>query len=300
MSAEPSTASTGPAAATAVRTRLRRVRWLRILGFWLIAAIAAIPVLFPLWWMVTSSLKSAAEVFAFPPTFWPTDPRWSNYVEVFRLGPFARQLFNSTYISLLNIAGILLVASLAGYAFARLRFRGRNAIFVGLLTALFMPAEVTIIPLFRLMSRLGWVNTHLPLIIEPWFGPFSVLAIFIMRQSFLALPDDLEDAARIDGLGRFGIFWRIGLPLMKPSLATVAVLGFLNTWNRFLEPLVYIPSIERFTVPLALTQYVTTEGGPVWEVQLAAATISMLPALVLFLLVQRYFIEGIATAGLKG
>ena len=276
-----------------------RGRWRRI-GFYLLAAVAALPLVFPLWWMVSSSLKHAAEVFAFPPTLWPSNPQWGNYLEVFEHGPFLIQMWNSTYIAVLNVVGVVFLASLAGYAFARIRFRGRTALLLLLLSALFMPIEVTIIPLFRIFSGLGWIDTHLPLIIAPWFGPFMALAVFIMRQGFLTLPVELEEAALIDGLGRFGIYWRIAMPLMKPSLAAVAILGLINSWNKFLEPLVYVPSTAKFTVPIALTQYVTTEGGPIWEVQMAATTLSILPLVIIFIFAQRYFIEGLASSGLKG
>lgn len=273
--------------------------WRRV-GFYLLAAVVGLVLVFPVWWMFTSSLKDAADVFAFPPTLWPEDPQWDNYVEVFRQGPFLIQLWNSIYIAALNVIGVVFLASLAGYAFARIAFPGRGVLFILILSGLFMPIEVTIIPLFRLFSSLGWINTHLPLIIAPWFGPFMAFAVFIMRQAFLTLPVELEEAATLDGLGRFGIYRHIGLPLMKPSLAAVAVLGLINSWNKFLEPLVYVASTDKFPVPIALTQYVTTEGGPVWEVQMAATTLSILPLVIVFVFAQRYFIEGIASSGLTG
>lgn len=272
----------------------------RVVGFYLLVVLVALPLVFPVWWMFTSSLKEAADVFVFPPTFWPEDPQWSNYLDVFKLGPFHIQMWNSIYIAVLNVTGIVFFSSLAGYAFARIRFPGRNVLFLLILSGLFMPIEVTIIPLFRLFSSLGWIDTHLPLIIAPWFGPFMAFGVFIMRQAFLSLPVELEEAATIDGLGRLGIYYHIGLPLMKPSLAAVAVLGLINSWNKYLEPLVYVPTTEKFTVPIALTQYVTTEGGPVWEVQMAATTLSILPLVIVFLFAQKYFIEGIASTGLKG
>lgn len=278
-------------------------RWPKVtrrIGFYFLAAIAALPFLFPIWWMVASSLKPAHEIFVSPPSLWPSQVQWSNYVRVFTLAPFARQVWNSLYIALLNVGGVLFLASLSGYGFARIRFRGRTVLFVTLISALLMPAEVTIIPLFRLMSALGWVGTHLPLIVEPWFGPFAALAIFLMRQAFLAIPDELEEAARIDGLGRFGMYRRIGLPLIRPSLATLAILAFINSWNRFLEPLVFLRSLESFTVPLGLAQYVDSSGGPLWEVQLAATTLSVVPVALAFAFAQKYFIAAFATTGLKG
>lgn len=274
--------------------------WKRRVGFYLLVIVLATPLVFPVWWMVTSSLKTTSEVFVFPPSLWPAEPQWSNYAKVFEHGPFLIQMWNSIYIAILNVAGVVLLASLAGYAFARIRFPGRSFLFILFLSALFLPLEVTIIPLFRIFSSVGWIDTHLPLIVAPWFGPFMAFAVFIMRQAFLSLPVELEEAALIDGLGRFGIWWRIALPLMKPSLAAVAILGLINSWNKFLEPLVYVPTTRKFTVPIALTQYVTTEGGAVWEIQMAATTLSILPLVVVFVFAQRYFIEGIASSGLKG
>lgn len=274
--------------------------WRRRVGFYLLVIVLATPLVFPVWWMVTSSLKTTSEVFVFPPSLWPAEPQWSNYAKVFEHGPFLIQMWNSIYIAILNVAGVVLLASLAGYAFARIRFPGRSFLFILFLSALFLPLEVTIIPLFRIFSSVGWIDTHLPLIVAPWFGPFMAFAVFIMRQAFLSLPVELEEAALIDGLGRFGIWWKIALPLMKPSLAAVAILGLINSWNKFLEPLVYVPTTRKFTVPIALTQYVTTEGGAVWEIQMAATTLSILPLVVVFVFAQRYFIEGIASSGLKG
>ena len=164
-----------------------------------------------------------------------------------------------------------------------------------------MPAEVTIIPLFVLMTELGWIKTHLPLLIEPIFGPQAVVGTFLMRQYFLALPHELEDAGRLDGLDRFGIFRHIALPLAKPAIATLAILTFLGSWNAFLEPLIFLGGVpELFTLPLALTQYVEREGFPIWEVQMAATTLSVLPMVIVFVIAQRFFIQGIARVGIHG
>lgn len=259
-----------------------------------------IPFVFPSWWMVTSSLKPIHEVFAFPPQLLPTTFEWENYQRAFDLQPLARQYFNSMYIAVLVTAGTLLVSSLAGYAFARIRFPGQNLLFLLLLSALLLPSEVTIIPLFQLMRVVDLIDTHVPLIVVPIFGAQSVFGVFMMRQFFLGLPTELEDAGRVDGLGRLGLYWRIALPLAKPALAALAVLSFLHSWNLFLEPLVYLSSKDLFTLPLALSQYTDAYGGPIWNVQLAATTLSVVPVLGVFVLAQRHFIAGIAHAGLKG
>ena len=260
----------------------------------------ALPFIFPTWWMVTSSIKPVNDVFHFPPTLIPTHVDVSAYREVFSLQPFARQYFNSMYIALLCTIGTLAVSSMAGYAFARIRFRGQNALFLVVLTGLLVPSEVTIVPLFQMFNRWGLIDTHWPLILVPIFGAPSVLATFIMRQFFITLPVELEEAGRMDGLGRFAVFWRIMLPLSRPALGAVAIFTFLHSWNLYLEPIVFLSTPTNFTLPQALTQFVDAYGGPAWNVQLSAASMTALPVLVVFVIAQRQFIEGLAHTGLKG
>jgi len=262
--------------------------------------VLAIPFVFPTWWMVTSSLKPVSEIFAFPPELIPRGLDWTAYRDVFELQPFARQYFNSLYISAIVTVGTMTVASLAGYAFARIRFPGQNALFMVVMVGLLIPAEVTIVPLFRLFLMVDLINTHWPLILIPMLGPPSVLATFIMRQFFISLPVELEEAARIDGLGWLAIFWHVGLPLARPALGAVAIFTFLHSWNLYLEPIVFLSSPANFTLPQALTQFVDAYGGPMWNVQLAAASLTALPVLIVFVIAQRQFIEGLAHAGLKG
>ncbi|WP_225768777.1 carbohydrate ABC transporter permease [Inquilinus sp. Marseille-Q2685] len=262
--------------------------------------VLAIPFVFPTWWMVTSSFKPVQEIFAFPPALLPRSFDLDAYRQVFALQPFALQYWNSLYIAAVVTFGTMAVASLAGYAFARIRFPGQNAVFMVVLLALLVPSEVTIVPLFRFFLGLGLVNTHWPLILVPILGAPCVLATFIMRQFFITLPPELEEAGRIDGLGRFGLFWRIALPLARPALGAVAIFTFLHSWNLYLEPIVFLSSTEKFTLPQALTQYVDAYGGPMWNVQLAAVTLTALPVLIVFVLAQRQFIEGLAHTGLKG
>lgn len=269
-------------------------------GLHLVLVVASLAFLFPLLWMVSSSLKPAAEVMAFPPSLVPTSPRWSTYAEVFDRAPFARQYVNSVYIAVVVTLGTVAVSATAGYAFARMRFRGRNLLFVVLLSALLVPNEVTIIPLFRMMTRLGFVDSHVPLIVIPVFGAQSVLGTFLMRQFFLALPRDLEEAAAVDGLGRVGTFWHIALPLARPPIAALAILSFLNSWNLFLEPLVFLSSRDLFTLPLALTQYVDAYGTPIWNVQLAATTLTVVPVVAVFVVAQRSFVQSLTGTGIKG
>ncbi|MDM0107655.1 carbohydrate ABC transporter permease [Variovorax sp. J22R24] len=259
-----------------------------------------VPFVFPTWWMVTSSLKPISDIFVFPPQLFPTHPDWSTYTQVFTIQPFAQQYWNSAWIAAVVTAGTLAVSSMAGYAFARIRFPGANALFMVVLTGLLIPSEVTIVPLFRMFLKLGWVNTHWPLVLIPIFGAPSVFATFVMRQFFIALPQELEEAARVDGLGRFKIFRTIALPLARPALASVAIFTFLHSWNLYLEPIVFLSTPSKFTLPQALTQYTDAYGGPMWNIQLAAATLTALPILIVFVLAQKQFVEGLAHTGLKG
>jgi multiple sugar transport system permease protein len=262
--------------------------------------VLCVPFVFPTWWMVTSSLKPNAEIFAFPPRLWPGDPSLEAWGDVFALQPFAQQYWNSAYIAVVVTVGTLVVASMAGYAFARIRFPGQNALFLVVLTGLLIPSEVTIVPLFRMFNGLGMIDTHWPLILVPVFGAPCVLATFIMRQFFITLPAELEEAARMDGLGRPAIFRRIALPLAKPALGAVAIFTFLHSWNLYLEPIVYLSSKQKFTLPQALTQFTDVYQGPLWNVQLSAASMTAIPVLIVFVIAQRQFIEGLAHTGLKG
>ncbi|MBB5786426.1 multiple sugar transport system permease protein [Jiangella mangrovi] len=287
------------AAAPTAPARRRRVRPAMVAVFVLLCVLA-VPFVFPTWWMVTASFKPMSEILRIPPTLWPSSPTIEAYGQVFDLQPFAQQYWNSMYIAALVTVGTIAVSSMAGYAFARIRFPGANLLFGVVLIGLLVPAEVTIVPLFRLVNWAGLIDTHWPLIVIPIVGAPSVLATFIMRQFFLTLPGELEEAARMDGLSRAGIFRRIAFPLARPAIAAVAIFTFLHSWNLFLEPLVFLSSREGFTLPLALTQYVDAYGGPMWNVQLAATTLTVLPVLAVFLLAQRQFVEGLANTGLKG
>ena len=265
-----------------------------------VMCILLIPFVFPTWWMVTSSIKPVSDIFAFPPDIVPRAFDFSSYADVFKIQPFAQQYWNSAYIAAIVTVGTMAVASLAGYAFARIRFPGANAIFMVVLVGLLIPSEVTLVPLFQMFLKWEMINTHWPLILVPIFGAPAVFATFIMRQFFISLPVELEEAARVDGLGRFKIFWTIALPLARPALAAVAIFTFLGSWNLYLEPIVFISATEKFTLPQALTQFTDAYGGPMWNVQLAAATMTAIPVLIVFIVAQKQFVEGLAHTGLKG
>jgi multiple sugar transport system permease protein len=265
-----------------------------------VMCVLLVPFVFPTWWMVTSSVKPISDIFAFPPDIVPRAFDWSTYARVFELQPFAEQYWNSAYIAVLVTVGTMIFSSMAGYAFARIKFPGANLLFMVVLLGLLIPSEVTIVPLFQLF--LGWhmVDTHWPLILVPIFGAPSVFATFVMRQFFISLPDELEEAARLDGLGRFGIFALIAVPLARSALAAVAIFTFLYSWNLYLEPIVFLSTPAMFTLPQALTQFTDAYGGALWNVQLAAASLTALPVLIVFIIAQKQFVEGLAQTGLKG
>ncbi|MDR6867474.1 multiple sugar transport system permease protein [Microbacterium resistens] len=288
-----------------MRTETRRPqrsagRIVRRVVLYVALAVMALPFVVPTVWMIASSFKPLNEILASPPTLFTASPTWAAYAEAFAFQPFARQYANSVYIAVVVTLIVMLVSSLAGYAFARIRFRGQNLLFLVTLIGLLVPGEVTIVPLFQMFTQVGMINTHWPLILVTAFAAPCVLATFIMRQFFIALPPELEEAARLDGLGRVAIWWRISLPLAKPALSAVAILTFLASWNLYLEPTVYITSPELFTLPQALTRYTDAYGGEMWNTQLAAATMTVIPVLVVFLIAQRQFVEGLAHSGLKG
>ncbi len=263
-----------------------------------ILLVVCVPFVFPTWWMITSSFKPNADIFS--ASLWPSEWTFEPWRQVFEMQPFAQQYWNSAYIAVVVTVGTLAVASMAGYAFARIRFRGQNALFLLVLTGLLIPSEVTIVPLFRIFNSLGMIDTHWPLILVPMLGPPSVLATFIMRQFFITLPGELEEAARMDGLGRPAIFRKIALPLARPALGAVAIFTFLHSWNLYLEPIVYLSSQTKYTLPQALTQFTDAYQGQLWNVQLSAASMTAIPVLIVFVIAQRQFIEGLAHTGLKG
>jgi multiple sugar transport system permease protein len=287
-------ATTAPAPAHRQRSLTTLVALVLAYGLLVLTAISMI---FPFYWMVTTSLKTEARVFAFPPEWIPSPPIADNYLYIFTELPFALYVFNSLKISLLWTLGVVLSSSLAAYAFARVRFWGRDFLFIATLAALMIPAQITMIPLYVIMTRLGWVDTHLPLIVPAYFG--SAFGIFLLRQYFMTLPQDLNDAAKIDGCSHFGVYWRIVMPLSKPVLATLALLAFMGSWNDLLGPIIYLYDNDLFTLPLALTrfrgQYYTQ-----WAYMMAGATVSLLPILIIFLFTQKYFVRGVVLSGLKG
>ncbi len=288
------------ATSPALTTRpARRRPTSRLLGHALAYALmiaGAVVTLLPFLWMVSTSLNELENVGSLPPQWIPDPVVLHNYGDVWDQLPFGNFLFNSTYITLLNVIGQLLVCSLSAYAFARLEFRGRDKLFYLYLATMMIPGQVTLIPAFVLMRWLSWIDSPLALIV-PGLG--SAFGIFLLRQFFLTIPKELEDAARIDGYGLWGIYWHIILPLSRPALATLAVFTFLGSWNDFLWPFVVINTPERMTLPVGLS-FLSQNHSTQWPQLMAGSTMSLIPVVLVFLLAQRYFVEGITVTGLKG
>lgn len=282
------------------RRRNPYLPFVRMLGLAALAALALMTMA-PFLWMVLTSLKTQQEAFAYPPTLLPRNgPQWQNYTQLFTLVPFGRYFLNTVIVTGAVVVGQLLISSMAAYAFARLRFVGRDTIFLFYLATMMVPFQVTLIPLYLLVVQLGWVNTYWGLIAP---GLSSAYGIFLLRQAFLTQPEELADAARIDGASEYGIYWRIFLPLNGPALATVGVFAFLGTWTDLLWPLLIVRDQNLRTLELGLAYFnsaVPQFVQPNWPLLMAAAVVVMLPVIVVYLFTQRYFTEGIALTGVKG
>ncbi len=269
----------------------------RIIRFIVLALIAVI-FIYPFWWMVVNSLNNASEIFG-KPRLLPTSWRWENYREIFQVQPFALHYLNTLEVAILGTLGNIIVASLSGYAFARLRFPGRNALFLLLLTAMMMPIEVEIIPLYFEMQSFHALDTLSPLILIPMFCSQGAFSAFMFRQFFVTVPQELDEAARLDGLTPVGIYTKIMLPLSLPIVASAAILTFLSVWNSYLEPLVFISDIKKFTLPLSLANFNDSYGLPQWHLQLAATTLSVIPIMVVYAFFQEKICNSMVNTGMK-
>lgn len=256
----------------------------------------ALTMIVPFLWMLSTSFKSLGEVFIFPPKLLGERIVWENYLRISDRYPFGRFFLNSLKISVIVTAFQVLTSSMAGFAFARLKFRGREAFFAMYLATLMVPFHVTLVPTFVMMRTFGWVDTHYSLILPSLVSAFGT---FLMRQFFVTIPVELEESARIDGCTPFGIFARIFMPLSKPALATLSVFTFMGTWNDYIKPLIFINSIGKMTVPLGLASMQGLYSTD-WPVLMAGTVIALLPVLVVFLLAQEYFVKGITLSGIKG
>jgi multiple sugar transport system permease protein len=257
--------------------------------------LGALVMAFPFYWMVTTGLKGPAEALSFPPTLIPKAPTLGNFRQVWQEQPFGRYLLNSGFVSTAVTLGVLVTSSLAAHAFARMRFWGRELLFGAFLATMMIPFEVVLIPDFLIIRQLGWFDSYLALIV-PWTA--SVFGIFLLRQTFLGIPDELFEASQLDGCGHGRFLFRVALPLVTPALVTVALVTFLGSWNSLLWPLVVTHRQELMVVQVGLVSYLGEEGSQ-YQLVMAAATVSILPIVVLFLAAQRHFVEGIARTGLK-
>lgn len=293
-------------AAKRSRQEILRIVWLGVLQ--VVMTIVLITFLGPTLWMVSSSLKARTEIFAHPIVWIPETPQWDNYVRALTMMPFERFALNTFLICALTVTGALISCSMVAYAFARLRWPGRDFFFGLLLATMMLPEIVTLIPMFIEFRWLGWTKpgtvfgflplNYLPLTVPYWLA-LSPLYVFLMRQFFRGIPMELEEAALIDGANRFQILTQIILPLSKPVLATVAVFSFLQAYNDFLQPLIYIGSRDYWTLALALRSMNDAQVGQ-WELLFAASTVVLIPVLIIFIVAQRYFVQGIATTGFGG
>jgi multiple sugar transport system permease protein len=254
-------------------------------------------VLGPYLWMVSTSLKSDRQVFVRPPVWIPNPIQWSNYPEAWDFGHLGQATVNTLILAVFRLIGTVLSSSLVAYGFARLRAPGRDAIFGVLLATMMLPGVVTMIPTFLLFSKLRWVNTYRPLIVPAYFG--SAFNIFLLRQFFLTIPIELEDAAIIDGAGRLRIWATMFIPLSKPALATISIFSFMSSWNDFMGPLIYLTDNAKYPISLAMSRFLQQYGAE-WTFLMAASVITTLPLVILFFLAQRTFIQGIVTTGLAG
>jgi multiple sugar transport system permease protein len=270
-----------------------------VIYFFLILGAAV--VMIPLLWMISTSLKPGAEVFAFPPKWIPDPPQWRNYVDAFKALPFARFFVNTIFITILAMLAELFTTSIVAYGFARWDFRGKDAIFIVLLGTMMLPAVVTMIPSFLLWRNLKLLDTFDPLTLGAWFA-WGPAYIFMMRQFFMTIPKSMEEAAVIDGANVFQIYWHIMLPMIRPALLAIAVMSFQGNWNNFQGPLIYLNSMDKFPVVLGLKffEQSLSKEAPQWNYMMAMSVVMAAPILGLFFAAQRYFIEGLNVGGTKG
>jgi multiple sugar transport system permease protein len=288
-------------ATLAHRVQSRRGKWmsmaLRNTLSYLVLIVLTVIMGLPFVWMLSSSLKSQGYIFIYPPQWIPDPARWQNYIDLLNEMPFLQFAYNSTKIAILATFGQLLTCSLAAYAFARFHFPGRDTLFTILLATLMVPFQVTMIPVFITMHRINLLDTHLALWGPAFLG--GAYGTFLLRQFFLTLPPELEDAARVDGCGRFGIWWRIFLPLSKPALATLGIFVFMNYWNDLLGPVLYLSTKAKMTLTIGLAMLFHQWGATPWNLVMAGSVVMVLPVLIIYALGQKYFVQGIVTTGLK-
>jgi multiple sugar transport system permease protein len=287
----------GPRAQTASVNRTQLLKRAGLSTAFLILIACAIVFVAPIYWMIVTSLKTSAQVFQSPPVWWPPQLRWSNYPEALNVFPFVRYATNTLRIAVPVAIGTTLSSALVAYGFSRLRWPGRDVFFYLVLATLMIPTWVTLVPLYILFNDIGWVNTYRPLVVPSFFG--DAFSIFLLRQFFLRQPQDLVDAARVDGASHLRIFTQIILPLSRPALAVVALFAFINAWTDFFNPLIYLSNPDKYTLQLGLFNFFSQRFVN-WPGFMAASVVVLAPVAILFFFTQKTFIEGITFTGLRG
>ena len=274
-----------------VRKGIFATFWYAVLGT------TAVVVMMPYLWMISTSLKGKRELFTYPPTWIPHLFRFQNYVDAWNAAPFGRYFVNSVFVAVAVTVGQLITCSLAAFAFARMNFKGKNFMFALFLSTTMISTQVTLVPSYLVLKNLHWLDTYQGLIV-PFLA--SAFGVFMLRQQFMTLPRDLEDAAKLDGCGRLRFLWEIVLPLSKPVLASQALFAFMGNWNSYLWPLVVTTSKNMRTLQIGLRYFVSQEGGTQWGLFMAATVFVSLPVVIFYFIIQKSFVEGIAATGLKG
>lgn len=277
-------------------TGVREERLFNVVIFTLLL-MGALFFLFPFFWMISTSLRASDELFLYPPTLIPKRFVLRNYLDIWAKAPFGTYFFNSVVVTSAITVGEVITSALAAYAFSKIEFPGREQLFLAFLGTLMIPNIVTLVPVFVIVRKLNWIDTYMGLIV-PQLA--TVYGIFMLRQFFLTVPKDLDDAAKIDGFSRLGILLRIYIPLSVPALLALAIISFINNWNNFFWPLVVTNSDSMRTLPIGLRFFMEGEGSGEWQYLMVAATLIVVPPLVVFLILQRYFVRGISMTGIKG
>lgn len=276
---------------------MKRKGFFKSLILYTVVNIIAIVMLLPFFWMVSTSLKPNEQVYLIPPKWIPNPIVWSNYPRAFSFAPFGLFIKNSLIIAIICVVGVVFSSSLAGYSFAKLRWPGRDIIFFILLSTMMLPGQVTMIPIFILFKKFGWINTFYPLTVPTFFGG-GAFNIFLMRQFFLTIPYELDEAARIDGASFFRIYTSIELPLSIPVITAISIFTFIGAWNDFMGPLIYLNDSSKYTIQLGLRMF-QADFSADWSALMAMSIVTALPCIILFFVAQRYFIQGIVLTGLK-
>jgi multiple sugar transport system permease protein len=270
---------------------------LELAAVYIILCLAALAFILPFLWLLSGSLKSSTELFANPPIWIPRKPQWSNFTTAFNEFPFLLYLRNTLTIAGFGIVGAVISNTLIAYGFSRVEWKGRDGVFVLVLATMMLPFQVTMIPLFIMFQKLGWIGTFLPLIVPAFFGnPFF---IFLLRQFLQGIPKELSQSAKVDGAGEFRIYWQIILPLSLPVVTTVMIFSFIGSWGDFIGPLVFLSDNKLYTLSLGIQQIMSV-NDPRWPLLMAVGISMTLPVLIIFFVLQKYFIQGIAFSGIKG